>query len=156
MADNSCTASGSGMGDVSPGSILRSMRKLRPVDLSTYLVNPLMADKVPEGLPVTASPHVPLHGQKWEFPSDPFVDYEEGDEAWARPIGYGRLVEDRDNFVVYRMYRPRPFAIAIPDDHDDDAVLVDLNESMRRSILERLSRSLGCQCDARKNVILLA
>jgi hypothetical protein len=28
----------------------------------------------------------------WEFPSDPFVEYEESDERWARPLGFGKEV----------------------------------------------------------------
>lgn len=32
---------------------------------------------------------------RWAFPSDPFVEYEESDAEWARPLGFGREVVER-------------------------------------------------------------
>lgn len=29
----------------------------------------------------------------WQFPADRFVEYEQSDEAWARPLGFGREVD---------------------------------------------------------------
>lgn len=53
------------------------------------------------GTQVYTNPLLPAFGKKWEFPSDPFVDYEAKDEEWARPIGYGKEVDDSDNPVFF-------------------------------------------------------
>ncbi len=55
------------------------------------------------GVPVYTNPLLPAYGKKWEFPRDPFVDYEVKDESWARPIGYGKEVEDPDNPVFFQV-----------------------------------------------------
>lgn len=39
----------------------------------------------------------------WRFPNDRFVEYDESDEAWARPIGFGKEVE-----------QPVPFTFSPP------------------------------------------
>lgn len=57
------------------------------------------------GIPVFSSPFVPLHPKKWQFPSDPFTEYEASDEAWARPVRYGREVDDKSRMIVYAMSR---------------------------------------------------
>jgi hypothetical protein len=31
--------------------------------------------------------------KRWEFPHVPFVEFESGDERWARRLGFGREVE---------------------------------------------------------------
>lgn len=33
--------------------------------------------------------------KRWQFPQDPFVEYEKSDERWARPIGFGREVTEQ-------------------------------------------------------------
>ena len=40
-----------------------------------------------DGGPVTITMHT--ERPVWRFPFDPFVEYEEADEAWARPLGFG-------------------------------------------------------------------
>jgi hypothetical protein len=59
------------------------------------------------GVPVYSSPLMPKHPKKWQFPRDPFVDYEESDEAWARPINYGKEVDDTTKLVGYAIRMPR-------------------------------------------------
>ena len=36
----------------------------------------------------------------WEFPKSRFVEYEPRDEAWARPLGFGKEVR-RDTVITY-------------------------------------------------------
>lgn len=40
--------------------------------------------------------HVSKWRTKWIFPDDPFVEYSESDEQWARPIHYGKEVETKE------------------------------------------------------------
>jgi hypothetical protein len=110
--------------DVTIESILKTIDKVKRVDPMIYLVNPLLAGGMPEGLPFISSPLVPKHGQKWQFPRDPFVEYEKCDEEWAIPIGYGRWVEDADTCVVYGMYTPNPFTIRIHEIDSEDMRIV--------------------------------
>lgn len=44
----------------------------------------------------TAETHVKVEfapENRWEFPSDRFIEYEPSDEVWARPIRFGKEVE---------------------------------------------------------------
>lgn len=46
---------------------------------------------------------VPKYGRKWQFPHDRFVEYEESDERWAVPLGFGRYVDDESQLVAWRV-----------------------------------------------------
>lgn len=56
-----------------------------------------------EGIPVNISNTVPKHPKKWEFSKCRFVEYEEKDEEWARPLRHGREVDDTDNYVAFKL-----------------------------------------------------
>jgi hypothetical protein len=53
------------------------------------------------GLPIMPSPAMPKRRTRWEFPRDPFVEYEAKDERWARPLGIGREVDDGPLFLAF-------------------------------------------------------
>lgn len=55
------------------------------------------------GIPIYVNECLPIWNQKWQFPKDPFVDYEKSDEAWAKPIGYGSSVDDIGNHFIMGM-----------------------------------------------------
>lgn len=56
-------------------------------------------------------PHMPIFARRWEFPPHPWVEYGPSDERWARPIGFGREVDDRETVVAYGIHRmPMPDA----------------------------------------------
>lgn len=59
------------------------------------------------GMPVYSSSLMPKHPRKWQFPRDPFVDYEKSDEAWARPVNYGKEVDDTTKLIGYSIRMPR-------------------------------------------------
>jgi hypothetical protein len=52
------------------------------------------------GMEVRALPWVPLTSRKWVFPTERFVAYGKGDEAWAIPLGFGRWEESPVFYVV--------------------------------------------------------
>ena len=55
------------------------------------------------GVPIYVNEHMPIWNTKWQFPSDPFVDYEKSDEKWAKPVGYGCEVDDVGNHLIMAM-----------------------------------------------------
>lgn len=46
---------------------------------------------------------LPKYAKKWEFPASPFVEYDKVDEAWARPLGYGREVDDKNTPMIFML-----------------------------------------------------
>lgn len=48
-------------------------------------------------------PMVPKHPTRWEFPADPFIEYEKRDERWCRYFGIGAEIEDRTKLAFYRV-----------------------------------------------------
>lgn len=56
------------------------------------------------GVPITVSDLAPEFVERWEFPQEPFIEYESSDEPWARYFGFGRQVvtEERAVFVMGR------------------------------------------------------
>lgn len=59
------------------------------------------------GIKTIQDPYVPCYAKKWVFPVDRFTTYEVSDEAWARPIRYGRLEDDFDVMIAYAISRPK-------------------------------------------------
>jgi hypothetical protein len=58
------------------------------------------AERLPiYGVEIRESPHCPRFARRWEFPADPFVEYSEADEAWAKPVGFGRYVDTTDPWM---------------------------------------------------------
>lgn len=37
---------------------------------------------------------------RWRFPPDRFVEYDESDEAWAVPLGFGSMVDELQTVEV--------------------------------------------------------
>ena len=81
--------------------------RIRRPDDSVFLMHPETAAKIdfaiPPGVSVKVNPYVSRYSRKWEFPASPFTEYEASDEEWARPVCFGREVDDPDRPVVYRM-----------------------------------------------------
>lgn len=116
---NTSTASG-----VTLESLAEIARKYtRRHEPEKYLFHPDVLAKAsqdfPLGIDVISSPHMPKHPRKkvWQFPRDPFVEYEASDEEWARPCGFGTEVEvdDTEKFVCYAI-RPDAYQVKIPPD----------------------------------------
>lgn len=38
--------------------------------------------------------------KRWKFPTDRFVSYDDHDEVWARPLGFGKEVEVTETITV--------------------------------------------------------
>lgn len=72
------------------------------------------------GMPIYTSPHVPKHPERWVFPEERFVEYEESDEDWCRYFGFGHSEEDTSKTVVFAVDfgawpNPTSFATLICD-----------------------------------------
>ena len=59
-------------------------------------------------LPETLELRLETTGRKWEFPKDRFVEYEKSDEAWARPLGFGKEVDTKVCIKI-----PNAYAVSV-------------------------------------------
>lgn len=82
--------------------------------LKREFATPASAEKVAsmglpplDGIEVRVSPIVPRFASKWEFPREPFFEYEESDEDWCRFFGFGGEVET-DEPLLLMMRKPDP------------------------------------------------
>ena len=48
---------------------------------------------------VRTSEAIPRFVRRWEFPQTPFTEYEESDEKWAIPLGFGKWVDTNIPFI---------------------------------------------------------
>lgn len=65
--------------------------------------------------------NIPKWRTKWIFPNDPFVEYSESDEQWARQIRYGKEVETKEPAIYcanMKMYYDQysPFKLLLNKD----------------------------------------
>lgn len=94
--------------------------RIRRPDDYVYLMHPETAEKIdfaiPPGVSVKVNPYVPRYGRKWEFPASPFTEYEASDEEWARPVRFGKEVDDPDKAIVYRMNLSAASSLPTPID----------------------------------------
>lgn len=51
-----------------------------------------------------------LRRKVWQFPDDRFVRYDKSDEAWARPLGFGKEIE-----VIETVTVPRAVCVGFSD-----------------------------------------
>jgi hypothetical protein len=59
---------------------------------------------IPCGWPVVAPKHLSPTTKQWVPPSDPFIEFESKDEAWAKKLGFGH---EEDRKVIYAIYPAR-------------------------------------------------
>lgn len=79
------------------GSLRAAARQRPKATFNGVIIDPLNAFDIQE------NSHLPRFASRWEFPknwSSRFIQYEPSDEAWARPLGYGREVETNDPLVL--------------------------------------------------------
>ena len=57
------------------------------------------------GVPVHEDPIMPIYAARWETRAHPWVEHDEGDAAWSRPVGYGRYTRDYDTLLAVAMHR---------------------------------------------------
>ena len=62
------------------------------------------------GVEIVTDKNLPKFHQKWQIPPTPFIEYDEKDEEWARPINYGKYV-DTDIPVFFEIVKPNYFKI---------------------------------------------
>lgn len=57
------------------------------------------------GIEIFQDVHLPRYIKKWECPASPFTEYDERDELWAVPLGFGQYVDSKDLafFVIEKM-----------------------------------------------------
>lgn len=50
------------------------------------------------GMPVTVSESAMV--PRWKYPTDPFIEYDPGDERWCRYFGFGRQVSEPGAYQI--------------------------------------------------------
>lgn len=63
---------------------------------------PSLLELFPFSMPasVVASPHLSSTAPTWVPPCDPFVEFEKKDEAWAKPLGFGKMEERKVFYAI--------------------------------------------------------
>lgn len=62
-----------------------------------------MIESMLYGVPVRSAPDNICKAKKWVPPADPFVTFEESDERWAKPLGFGHM---KDTLVGFQFKEP--------------------------------------------------
>lgn len=62
------------------------------------------------GIRIQFTEYMPKWMRKWKFPDTPFIEYNETDEVWARPIHFGYEI-DTNVPAIYFIKSPSVFSV---------------------------------------------